>query len=133
MRLRATGASLATRMLMPVFGYTTSRCVCMILSPSFDGSNLVIQILCSAFIIVILYSLVFLSLRGNLITSGGSVEFRWRTSGDPHSEFSGTHVAMIARKMLWSVKCQSISPHQAPLTWVICLLRSGTHSVRSLN
>ncbi|KZV82080.1 hypothetical protein EXIGLDRAFT_778987 [Exidia glandulosa HHB12029] len=87
----------------PFYGVTKEWC--FITDPYADARLWIhyVPILVSAFVIFVLYTLVFLSLRGNIIADAGSIELRRRhpSSSSAVTDISNAQVANIARKMLW--------------------------------
>ncbi|EJD44261.1 hypothetical protein AURDEDRAFT_114352, partial [Auricularia subglabra TFB-10046 SS5] len=71
-----------------------------------------VPILISAFIIFLLYAMVFLALRGNIIADDGGIDLRRRpSSSSVNSDIASAQVTAIAKKMLWS-----------PISYVIIVL-----------
>lgn len=97
------------------------------------------QILASTFIIFILYSLVFLSLRGNIVADAGGIELRRIAQGSNSqvAELPYAHVTAIARKMLWypiSVRSTRISNRESHnAQYVIIVLPIASARLASVN
>lgn len=67
------------------------------------------QLFLSAFVSAVVYSAVFLALRGTLVTKGGmrlqlNAEQRWLGMSGPLEDY-GHFVNVLSRRLLWYVNC----------------------------